>query len=72
MILVLGSGCATQALLSEAKPHNKYNEETREYQEVPGNRGAYAGVPFAVVLDVATAPLVGLWLLIIYASGYRC
>jgi hypothetical protein len=71
LVLASGSGCATRALLAETKPHQKYNPETKQMEEVPGNKGAYAGIPFAAVWDVATAPLVGLGLLFVWVSGYR-
>ena len=71
LVLASSSGCATRALLAEAKPHYKLNPETEKMEEVPGNKGAYAGVPFAAVWDVATAPLLGLYLLFAWASGYR-
>jgi hypothetical protein len=56
-------------MLREAKPHYKFNPETEAYDEVPGNKGAYAGVPFAFVWDVATSPIWGLYALRIYTSG---
>ena len=71
LVLASSSGCATRALLAEAKPHQKLNPETKRMEEVPGSKSAYAGVPFAVVWDVATSPLVGLGLLFVWASGYR-
>jgi hypothetical protein len=67
-----GSGCATEALLRQAKPHYKLNPETKDYDEVPGEKGAYAGVPFAFVWDVATSPVLGLYILALWASGHRC
>lgn len=66
-----GSGCATEALLRQAKPHHKFNPETKDYDEVPGEKGAYAGLPFSFVWDVATFPLWGTYLLCVYASGHH-
>jgi hypothetical protein len=72
LVLVTGSGCATQSLLIETKPHDKWNSKTEKMEEVPGNNGAYAGIPFSVAWDMATAPFAGLIFVLWYASGYRC
>lgn len=70
-VLASSNGCATRALLDEAKPHYDLNPETQKMEEVPGNKGAYAGVPFAAVWDIASAPFLGLYVLFAWASGYR-
>lgn len=62
-----GAGCATEQMLREAKPHYKFNPETKDYDDVPGNKRAYAGVPFAFLWDVATAPIWGPFALCAYA-----
>jgi hypothetical protein len=71
LVVFSGTGCATEALLRQAKPHYKFNPETKDYDEVPGEKGAYAGVPFAVVWDVATFPIWGTYLLCVYATGHH-
>lgn len=71
LVLVVGTGCATGSLLAETKPMAKCNPETGKMEQVPGNKGAYAGVPVAVALDVASAPFMGLFLLFAWATGFR-
>jgi hypothetical protein len=72
LVLASGSGCVTQGLLAETKPHYKLNPQTEKMEEVPGNNGAYAGIPFAAAWDVATAPFVGLIFVLWVATGPGC
>jgi hypothetical protein len=72
LVLMSGSGCATQGLLAETKPHYELNPETEKMEEVPGNKGAYVWIPFAVAGDVATAPIVGLIFVLWVTTGPRC
>lgn len=68
-LVACGSGCATQEVLRETKLHSKYNPETKTYDEVPGNKRVFAVVPFAVLLDIATAPILVPYALCVSASA---
>ncbi len=74
VIAIACQGCATRSLIDQAKPH--YTEapcdcEVKEWILVPGEKGAYAGLPFSIALDIATSPFLLLWMGYLKAIGFK-
>ena len=65
--LLLPGGQDIQPIFYGQLPH----EKTEQTEEKPGNKAAYAAVPFTALLDIVTAPFLGLYALILTMSGFK-
>jgi hypothetical protein len=70
-VVWMGSGCATARIVEESRDHLEEDPKTHQMVPVQGNKAVYTLTPVTVAWDVATAPILGIGLLWLWASGYR-